>query len=434
MPLMNGLTKYKETIRGLSARLVEAQKPIRILDAIKWDDSIEQAFYASQCRELPKIDAAYYERIPLNFDPSQKESELASLISDVHHQLGEHDDIGELLVKYCEQYIDVVRMLSSRGTKKFWEYSRQLYGSPTDRFFADCHDMVSLGNLLHDILSQLDEEKIGGALPRDKSSEDVVAILNQRFSQSFLSGAVDVRLSDGIVADAAAGSNYVKIRQGAMFTDKDIDLFEAHEGWVHVATTANGLKQDTALWLSKGPPLCTITQEGLAIFMEVITFRTYPRRARKINDRLLGIARAEAGADALELFAFYQEQGYTKDESYRNMMRVCRGGLVSGGAPFTKDICYCQGFIENYNFIRTAIRRGRPELIRFLFVGKLHVRDVPLLYQKHLEGIVQAPTYIPPPFADLSGLAVWMSFSNYLNQVDLKTVQDDYDALFSKYL
>ncbi|EKD42753.1 MAG: hypothetical protein ACD_73C00032G0001, partial [uncultured bacterium] len=199
-------------------------------------------------------------------------------------------------------------------------------------------------------------------------------------------------------------------------------------------TTANGLLQSTAKWLAKGPPRATITQEGLAILMEVLTFRTYPRRARKINDRLLGIAMAEDGANALELFAYYQNQGYSVEESYRNMMRVCRGGLPAGGAPFTKDICYCQGFIENYNFIRTAIRHGRPELIRFLFAGKLHVRDVPLIYQKYLEGIVEAPTYIPPPFTDLSGLAVWMSFSNYLNQVDLKTVQDDYDALFSKYL
>ena len=29
---------YQQTIRSLSDRIVEAQTPIRVLDAIKWDD------------------------------------------------------------------------------------------------------------------------------------------------------------------------------------------------------------------------------------------------------------------------------------------------------------------------------------------------------------------------------------------------------------
>ena len=38
---------YRETVRALSDRLVEAQRPIRILDSIKWDESIEQGFFAA---------------------------------------------------------------------------------------------------------------------------------------------------------------------------------------------------------------------------------------------------------------------------------------------------------------------------------------------------------------------------------------------------
>ena len=36
---------YHEIIRALSGRLVEAQTPIRVLDAIKWDDSVRQGFW-----------------------------------------------------------------------------------------------------------------------------------------------------------------------------------------------------------------------------------------------------------------------------------------------------------------------------------------------------------------------------------------------------
>ena len=36
------LTAYESMVRALSDRVVEAQRPIRILDAIKWDDDVER--------------------------------------------------------------------------------------------------------------------------------------------------------------------------------------------------------------------------------------------------------------------------------------------------------------------------------------------------------------------------------------------------------
>ena len=41
-------TSYKEKLRQLSDRLVEAQRPIRIRDAVKWDDQIEAEVLASR--------------------------------------------------------------------------------------------------------------------------------------------------------------------------------------------------------------------------------------------------------------------------------------------------------------------------------------------------------------------------------------------------
>ena len=170
------------------------------------------------------------------------------------------------------------------------------------------------------------------------------------------------------------------------------------------------------------------------MIMEIFTFRTYPRRARAINDRILGIDKAEEGANFLELLEFYRTEGYSENDAVANARRVVRGGVIGGGAPFTKDISYCKGFIENYNFIRAAIRAGRAQIVPFLFAGKLHVDDVPMLYQKYQEGIIDAPKYLPPQFADLNGLAVWMSFSSFLNLVDLKRIQEHYDKLFAQYL
>ena len=83
--------------------------------------------------------------------------------------------------------------------------------------------------------------------------------------------------SDGIVADAAAGADYIKIRSDAMFNSRDVRALEVHEGLVHVGTTLNGLNQPICTFLAKGPPSSTVTQEGLAILMEVIAFASLPQ-------------------------------------------------------------------------------------------------------------------------------------------------------------
>ncbi len=426
-------TTYREKVKRLSQRIVEAQKPIRILDAIKWDPSIEQQLRKTHFKQMPKIGPEHYQKFELGYDPVKKIEELTDLAKDIRSSLGDEDPLTRLLVSTTEQYIDVVSMLQHRGQKQFWEYSKRLYGSPKDRFFGDQNTILDLGRLLYEILNRIDDNALGPEQPEDMDASEVVRQLNERFSGYFQDEGIEAKISDGIIADAAAGGDTVKVRQGAMFSQREVGLLEVHEGWVHVGTTQNGNQQRVAKWLSKGPPRCSATQEGLAVIMEILTFRSCPRRARTINDRILGIDKAEDGANLLELIEFYRVEGYSEEDSLTNAKRVFRGGVIEGGAPFTKDISYCRGFIENYNFMRAAIRAGRPKLIPFLFVGKIHVDDIPLLYQKYEEGLVDAPRYLPPQFRDLNGLAVWMSFSSFLNQVDLQRIQEHYDKLFKEH-
>ncbi len=427
-------TTYKEKIKRLSQSIVEAQRPIRILDAIKWDASFEQALKKSKFKQMPQIGPDYYAGLDLGYDPYAKMEELQTLAQEITSSLGEGDPIGQLLRTIVEEYEGVVQMLLARGTKQFWEISRRLYGSPKDTFFDEKNTILSLGQMLYSILGAIDDSHLGPQYPEDLDAEDVVELLNERFAAYFPEGmTAEARISDGILADAAAGGDVVRIRQGSKFSMRDVDVLEVHEGWVHVGTTQNGNQQHIAKWLSKGPPRCAHTQEGLAVIMEIFTFRSYPARAKQINDRILGIDKAEDGANLLEVIEFYRTEGYTENECLSNAKRVFRGGVIEGGAPFTKDISYCRGFIEIYNFMRAAIRAGKPELIPFLFAGKLNVNDVPLLYQKHKEGIIDAPRCLPPQFRDMSGIAVWMSFSSFLNLVDLKKIQEHYNKLFKAY-
>jgi uncharacterized protein (TIGR02421 family) len=426
-------TTYKEKIKRLSQRIVDAQRPIRILDAIKWPAHIDAEIKKSKFKVMPKMGPEEYQKINLGFDPIKKTEELKEIIQAIELELGD-DPLADLLKKTADQYIDVTEMLKARGTKKFWEQSKKLYGSPKDTFFNDKVTILELGQLMYAILSGIDDRTLGQEYPENIPGQEVVKILNDRFKGYFMDSTVQAVLSDGIVADAAAGGDVVKIKDGALFSSRDIDILEVHEGWVHVGTSQNGSSQHVAKWLSKGPPRVASTQEGLAVILEIFTFRSYPKRARQINDRILGIDKAEEGANLLEVLEFYRTEGYSEDDALTNAKRVFRGGMLSGGAPFTKDIAYCKGFVENYNFLRAAIRAGRPDLIPFLFVGKIYVDDIPVLYQRYKEGIIDPPQYLPPYFRDLSGVAVWMSFSSFLNLVDLKMIQEHYNKLFKSHL
>src|SRR5438477_8537987 len=93
------LTAYESMIRALSDRIVEAQRPIRILDAIKWDDDIERDFFDKGGRELPNVSKAYYENRPLPFAPEQKLHELHTIDRDIRRQLGEFNQAGHIMAR-----------------------------------------------------------------------------------------------------------------------------------------------------------------------------------------------------------------------------------------------------------------------------------------------------------------------------------------------
>src|SRR5207253_11001 len=115
------LSAYETMVRSLSDRLVEAQRPIRILDAIKWDDDTERAFFAAGGRELPPVTRDYYQARPLPFDAEQKLHEFHTIERDIRRQLGEYNAPGQIMARMCQEYREVVRLLTHRGTRAFAE-------------------------------------------------------------------------------------------------------------------------------------------------------------------------------------------------------------------------------------------------------------------------------------------------------------------------
>ncbi|HET7649859.1 MAG TPA: flavohemoglobin expression-modulating QEGLA motif protein [Gammaproteobacteria bacterium] len=430
MGTAENLDGYKRTLRELSDRIVAAQKPIRILDQIKWDSSIQEDFLRHGGRHLPKIDRAYYEARPLGFDAAKKRQEFHDIERDITRLLGQFNPLGLMMRRMCREYTQVVRMLEARGTPDFAAISQELYGSATDAFHEGGPTLADLGKLLSDAIANIDQSELLKPQPKNISGAEAVHILQKRLNDSFREseGTVRVLLSDGIVADAAAGADYIKLRSDAKFNERDLRVLEVHEGWVHLGTTLNGSNQPVCTFLSKGPPSSTVTQEGLAILMEIFTFASYPSRLRRLANRISAVHIAEQGGDFLDVYRYYLEQGCSEPDSFINASRIFRGSTPDG-QPFTKDLSYNKGFIMIYNYIRLAVRKGMLDRIPMLFCGKATLEDVRTLLQFVQEGIIVPPRFLPPPVADLNGITAWMCYSNFLNKLDLARIQDDYAAI-----
>jgi len=428
----SSLNPYQLMLRMLSDRIVEAQKPIRILNALKWRPEVQTQFFEKKFKELPQVDKEMYEKTPLLFDPEQKKEEFYAIERDIRKQLGQFSGIANIMLRICREYREVVRMIQARGTHEFPQISQELYGSSQDAFYAGAPTLRDLAGLVSLTLSKIKPHEHDPLAEKRYNSEEAVAILTERLSHYFTDQdqQVRVKISDDILADAAAGAEWIRLRRDAMFSERELRVFEVHEGWVHVATTLNGMEQPICTFLSKGPPSSTINQEGLAIIMEIFTFSSYPQRVRRLTQRVTAIDMAEQGGNFLDVFHFYQEQGYGPEESYNAATRTFRGCLPTDG-PFTKDLSYSKGFILIYNYIRLAIKSGLQDQIPLLFLGKTTLEDLHVLSDLVEEGIVTPPKYLPPQFRDLTALTAWMTYSLFLNRLSLEQLTADYKGILN---
>ena len=417
---------YLDQVKTLSYRIVVAQKPIRVLDAIAWDDRIKQAFIDSRYRKPPPVDAEYYrQNRPLNFDPLEKKREFNEIERDLTRKLGQLNTLSLIMRRICREYRNVVRMLESRGTPDFAMISQSLYGSAGDVFHAGDPTLADLGAMMEETLASLTRLDFLQDEPKTVPAKAAVEWLNERINTAFPGAGLRVMVSDGIAADAAAGTDYIKLRGDALFNERDLRIMEVHEGWVHLGTTLNGMSQPYCTFLGKGPPSATITQEGLATLMEILAMRSTPTRLQRLINRVRAVTLAEDGADFIEVFRFFLDKSADVDESWTLASRVFRGSLPDG-LPFTKDLTYIKGFVLIYNFIRLAVSKGKPQRLPLLFVGKTMIDDMKTIADLVEEGVITPPQYLPPQFADLMGLSAWFSFSRFMAALNFDQLEADY--------
>ena len=425
---MNSLTHFNETVKELSEKLNLLQSPIRILDSINWSADVRQEFLARGGNALPAINKDSYAAKNLGYQPQQLQDDFFALENEIAKKLGQLNPAGALLIKMCREFRIVLRMIEARGTPTFHALSTELYGGAHDVFHPGEPSLADLGIMLEKVLEGMSHD----FLPQDEktlNADEAVAILADKLNTSMANIPVKVVISDGIVSDAAAGSDTIKINKEATFSMRELDILEVHEGWVHLGTTFNGLNQPYLKALAKGTPSATVTQEGLAVLTEIITLRSTPERLKKLVYRIRAVTMATDGADFVEIYRYFIDKGLNSQDAFTITSRAFRGSTPNG-LPFTKDISYIKGFVLIYNLIRVAVQLGRIDRLSILLCGKINLADFKSYTELMDSGTIAVPTFIPPHFSDFRGLAAWLSFGKFIGNLSFEKLEQDYAHLF----
>jgi uncharacterized protein (TIGR02421 family) len=390
-----------EYLRRVSDAIVAAQRPIRLLKAINWDVSVHERFFKHAARELPRP-----EYPALGFEPAAKAKELLKLKKTIKGK----SKLEGLLRDKCEEFAMLAEMLGARGTKRFYDLSRRLYGDPRDRFPDTPADNLAIARLW-------------AARPRARHEEpnvssDQAVRLIRDICSPYLGGSVEVLERTRITANAAAGATRVAVKKGAVFTLRQVQALAHHEGLWHVLTSLNGYRQPVLTVLGVGLPKHTESQEGAGIVAEFLTGNITDERYIELGERTIAVDMAARGADYLEVYRYLLAR-FSPGKAAQMAERVFRGGVLEGGAPFTKDAVYQRGYCRTFNFLRAALEQRDLDSVRAFLCGKLSVDDAELVRDLIAEGICDGPVYLPQWFVDLDHLNAMVTHSVTMNRFSL---------------
>lgn len=410
-----------ERLKAAAALLFEAEDRLPVLRSLSWDRSVGDRFLKDGGRRLPE---PVYPKI----DPAPSRARVAKARALIDGATPVH----QWLRRFADVTDETAALLSSIGTREFHAHSTALYGAPSSPIADGKRTALELASRLDTLLADLE----GGMTlepPETLSADEIKARLDANLPALFGANAPRVEVTLNVSGKAAAGRDYIKLRKDANFSDLDVTQLLQHEAFVHIATGKNGEAQKNFPILAESYPGNAKTQEGLAVFAEFISGALDPRRFRRLADRVIAIDMAANGADFIEIFNYFRDRGRNDApfEAFESARRVFRGGVLRGGAPFTKDTVYLGGLLEVHNFLRAAVRTGDAEFIRLLFVGKVDLADLGAMKMLRAEGLIEAPHFMPPWASDLRYLLSYLAYSTFLNEISLKDVAARYEPLFS---
>jgi uncharacterized protein (TIGR02421 family) len=411
MPVFDHLDVYSE----LDRRLVAATRGIRLLQSVSWPASIEMDFVAAWkagTARLPEITYPKFE-----FAETREALLGISIAAEPGHPLGDY------IRRTAQSWRIATELLDAIGTPAVTEHSARLFGRPSD--LVPGAKLTNVDAARHFIA--IADEFVSSAV-LDDSTESIPADLlrvdlQMQLDAFFGINVVRVETDPELIAKAAAGATRIRLRSMTNFSSYDRSQLVEHEAFVHSLTALNGREQPHLKSLARSSPRITATQEGLAVFAELMSGSIDIERMKRISLRIIAIDMALRGADFIEVFRFFLDAGQSETDSFASAQRVFRGAPLEGGAAFTKDTVYLHGLLSVHTFFRWALKHRHLQACRNLFAGKLALHDVMALEPYFDNGYIAQPRYLPPWVQHANGLAGTLAFSLFANQIRLDRVE-----------
>ena len=412
---MNTVIDHPRVHAELDQRLVAAIRGIRLLGSVSWPASAQAAFLASWRKGTASLPVIEYARP----GHAAARHELGA----IHDAADPQHPVGDYIRRNAKSWRIATELLDAVGTAQLTGHSIALFGRPGSRVPGS--DLSNLDAARHFIglANELDNEVLSSAadycIPASVLRDELQEQLDGFFGQAM----VRVELDDQLIAKAAAGATRIRLRSATCFSEYDRNQLLEHEAYVHTLTALNGRRQPNLASLGRSSPRITATQEGLAVFAELMTGSLDIERIKRISLRILAIDMALNGADFIEVFRFFLDSGQTETDSFSSAQRVFRGSPLGGGSAFTKDTVYLQGLLSVHTFFRWALKNRKLNLCRNLFAGKMSLHDVVTLESQFDCGYIAAPTWLPRWIRHANGLAAMLAFSLFANKIRLDRVE-----------
>jgi uncharacterized protein (TIGR02421 family) len=436
----------KVQLGRVSEALTSLKSKGNLLEEIAWTRDIEEEFFAAKYKKLPQQPEYRLDRHALE-DESARLQALAASIEGA-----DDEPIARFLRNAVLTAVDRNRLLLALGTKSFGEISREIYGGARTQFWNGPSNIdlanhllerlevfgwddwngpsnIDLANHLLERLEVFGWDEAKDRAPKKMPAEELAAEISERIAEHRPKIDVEVVLDERCTSKAIAGMTRVRVRPDAMFEPWEAEGLYVHEVETHAFTAHNGAEQELAPFLKAGGPRTTPTQEGLAVFAELHHHALSTARLDRLAVRVKMVAMAEDGASFLDLHRFLVERGATPRDAYLDAVRICRGGLVEGGAPFTKDACYVAGLLQVYAFLAVFVRAGFRDEVEMLVCGRISLEDIVALVELRAHGLLSRPKHRPTWLANWETLLPYFAFASFMESVDLSEVERHYEGL-----
>jgi uncharacterized protein (TIGR02421 family) len=405
------MSELESRWRDIDTALVDAAKRIKVLSLIAWPRQTTEEFLVGFRRGQARLPEVDYGPVSLAGD--------REALAAIMRRCDRGHPIEDFLFRTARSYDRAAEMVENRGRKRFRELSRLLYGEPRQALAAD---QISTLQAAQRLMETTRDFAIHCAHREEDFCITPEAVANtiREATKSFVHHDIAVIVDDNLSAKAAAGALRIRIRSGTCFSEDDVAQLLHHELFVHSLSALNGRMQPQLKSLGLGAPRTTATQEGLALFSELITNSIDVTRLRRIAARCIGIDLALEGADFIEVFRSFLGGGQSEVEAAASAARVFRGGDVRGGVAFTKDCVYLQGFLRVHEFLRTAIASGDLKAPHRIMAGRVHTNDIQRLAPFFDSGFLAEPVYEPEWLRRRSALVAFLLHTNLVTDLHLE--------------